>query len=293
MAKAKQRKKAAADCSAQRRVTEEDADYVTSAMRLLGLLANDLRLSGIAGPESQAPREIDPDIYEATMSRRAIAATVRRFGGERMLIDGEAACRLAPLAELAHSLGLTTLEPCKLGSVHMPSALGSVGMLCQLWHRFTSSSWHATDNRTIPRDLYFDELEEDRVRARALHEIERIMQLQLQLQLQRGVAEAAFGSSTTTQIGARAQRDQAKRTVDDLGDVASRILAKLRSAKGKPVHVDDLDVAAGIRKGSRNGRKQRERALSDLMSGDLAEGQLAARTKRGWYRVVVKQEDDR
>ncbi|MDP3207754.1 MAG: hypothetical protein Q8M65_01270, partial [Rhodoglobus sp.] len=236
MAKAKQRKKAAADCSAQRRVTEEDADFVTSAMRLLGLLANDLRLSGIAGPESQVPREIDPDIYEATMSRRAIAATVRRFGGERMLIDGEAARRLAPLAELAHSLGLTTLEPCKLGSVLMPSALGCVEMLCRLWYRFTSSSWHATDNRTIPRDLYFDELEEDRVRARAIHEIERVMKLQVQ----RGLDEAAFDIATTTRIGARAQRDRAKRTVEDLGDVASRILAKLRSANGKPVNVDDL-----------------------------------------------------
>lgn len=179
-AKAKSPEAAASHSSAQRRVTEEDAEYVKSAMRLLGHLANQLRLSGIAGPGSDVPREMDPDLYEATMSQRAITDTVRRSGGESMLIDGEAAARLLPLAELTHSLALTTLEPCKLGSVHMPSALGCVGTLCYRWQRYTSSTWFVAGDVTIPRDLYFAEGEEDRVRVRALHEVERLIQLQQQ-----------------------------------------------------------------------------------------------------------------
>lgn len=180
MAKAKSPETGAADSSAQRRVTEEDAEYVKRVMRLLGHLANLLRLTGIAGPGSDVPREMDPDLYEATMSQRAITDMVRRSGGESMLIDGEAAARLLPLAELTHSLALTTLEPCKLGSVHMPSALGCVGMLCYRWQRFTSSTWFVAGDVTNPRDLYFDEGEEDRVRVRALHEVKRLIQLQQQ-----------------------------------------------------------------------------------------------------------------
>lgn len=180
VAKAKSPETGAADSSAQRRVTEEDAEYVKRVMRLLGHLANLLRLTGIAGPGSDVPREMDPDLYEATMSQRAITDMVRRSGGESMLIDGEAAARLLPLAELTHSLALTTLEPCKLGSVHMPSALGCVGMLCYRWQRFTSSTWFVAGDVTNPRDLYFDEGEEDRVRVRALHEVKRLIQLQQQ-----------------------------------------------------------------------------------------------------------------